>query len=473
MSRQNVRLSRGFGPSLARCVLVIGTAAATPFFSHRLLAEQLNDTGVQSCFDATGSAVPCNSTHARDDGRFGRDAAATTGHLRKVGAGPAGFDFIKIANDGAELPFSATLGNGAGDWACTKDNATGLTWEVKTGGDQDVRSRRQHFTWYNPNGTENGGNAGSPRITHYSSCNGTLAECNTQKYVEKINDLALCGFRDWRLPTPGELRGIVNYSLGLAGHFNADYFTLPDPQWPSPHYWTSATYADDPADAWLVEIGGEADGGGAGHHHPKNEERLILLVRGGTQTSSGDCSAGIPRANVRPTTPTVEFVDHGDGTLTHLTTGLMWKRCAEGRSGDACSIGPNDPALDAENFSFSQALERAETSVFAGYSDWRVPNLKELYSVVEHCGHSMAMNQSVFPNIPFRAGGAVYWTSTADPRTSANAFLVFFQHGGAVPVSKESRLYLRLVRGGDKYSGFDARNPNIPPERRRAVRRRP
>jgi hypothetical protein len=40
--------------------------------------------------------------------------------------------YTKIANDGSELPDSATLGTNPTDWACTKDNKTGLIWEVKT-----------------------------------------------------------------------------------------------------------------------------------------------------------------------------------------------------------------------------------------------------------------------------------------------------------------------------------------------------
>ena len=450
----------------AAVFILILIALAAPLVSQ----ERLNDTGVAVCYDSAGAAIACTSGGAADDGRFGRDAAASTGYLTKIGGGPAGFDFTKVANDGSALPASATLGSQPRDWACTRDNATGLTWEVKTSGDQDVRSRRQHFTWYNPNSAENGGNAGSREVTTYSTCNRTLTECNSQKYIERVNELALCGFRDWRLPTPGELRGIVNYTLGLSGDFNPDYFTLHDPQWPSPHYLTSATYANDPADVWMVEIGGEADGGGAGHHHSKDAERLIILVRGSSQPS-GDCRAGSPRANVRPSTPTSEFIDNGDGTVTHTRTGLTWKRCAEGRSGEGCTTGPPDPNLDAEGFSFSDALSRAESSTFAGYNDWRVPNLKELYSIVEHCGHSMAINQSMFPNVPSRAGGAVFWTSTSDPRTSANAFLVAFEHGGAVPVGRGSRIYLRLVRGGDALTAFDAQNPKIPGSRRRAVGR--
>ena len=426
-------------------------------------ATILNDTGASRCYDASGSAIACNSRPAADDGRFGRDAAAASNGLKKVGDGPDGFDFTKIANDGSDLPLTAGPGTSPRSWACTRDNATGLVWEVKLTGDTHVRSRRQHFTWYNTNAAENGGHPGSPEITTYSSCNGTLTDCNTQEYMAAINAQALCGFRDWRLPTPSELRGIVNYSRGLAGEFNTDWFIPHDPQWPSPHYWTSATYAADPADTWLVEIGGEADGGGAGHHHPKNEERLILAVRGGGPRPIGNCAAANPLANVAPSTPTSDFVDHGNGTVTHLTTGLTWKRCLEGSSGESCETST------VTGYFFRDAVAVAEASTFAGFSDWRIPNLKELHSIVETCGHTLAINRSVFPGPASIPGGAVLWTSTPDPANGGNVYGVVFEHGGAVPVSRTSKVNLRLVRGGAGSSGFDAQNP--PQPRRRSVKK--
>jgi len=432
-------------------------------FAPLLGADGLNDTGFAVCYDSGGASISCAAPTAGDDGRYGRDAAAASGVLKKIGTGATGFDFTKIANDGRDLPASAALGSGPSDWACTRDNATGLVWEVKTTGDAHFRSRRQFHTWFNTNALENGGNAGSSGVTGFSSCNGTLPACNTQEYLVRVNSVALCGFRDWRLPEPGELRGIVNYSLGLSGEFIQPFFPPHDPQWPEPHYWTSATYAGDPADAWLVEIGGSADGGGAGHHHPKNEQRLILAVRGRSGPAAAPCNAPNARPNVIPTTPSSDFLDNGNGTVTHQRTGLTWKRCVEGLSGASCAVGSE------RSLTWADAVAAAESSAFAGFSDWRIPNLKELHSLVETCGHHMAINQSVFPNTPL-AGGPVFWTSTPDPAQPDSVFLIEFQYGGAVPARKPSnRLYLRLVRGGDAASAFDTQNP-APPQRRRAVR---
>ena len=64
--------------------------------------------------------------------------------------------YSKIANDGSLLADAAVLGTGAKDWACTRDNATGLVWEVKTD-DGGLRDKDNTYSWYDPNPATNGG----------------------------------------------------------------------------------------------------------------------------------------------------------------------------------------------------------------------------------------------------------------------------------------------------------------------------
>ena len=59
---------------------------------------------------------------------------------------PASATYTKIANNGAELPDSAYFGSNTGDWACTRDNATGLIWEVKT--TSGLRNQSNTYTNY-------------------------------------------------------------------------------------------------------------------------------------------------------------------------------------------------------------------------------------------------------------------------------------------------------------------------------------
>lgn len=450
-----------------RLACVVAAFAAAGLSDTSLHADGLNDTGLTRCYDNAGAAISCTVAPAGDDGRYGRDAAATAGVLTKVGDGDAGFDFTKIANNGSDLPVHAALGSGPNDWACTRDNVTGLLWEVKTTSPAGLRYRDHKYTWFNTNGAENGGNVGSPAVVTYSSCDGSLPACNTQAFGAAVNASALCGYTDWRLPTPRELRGIVNYGVGLAGSFDTSYFT--PATGPDPHYFTGSTYAADAADVWLLEIGGEADGGGGGHHHSKGEEQHIVLVRGAQPDSPrGSCAAANPKANVPESTPSSDFIDHGNGTVTHVTTGLMWKRCAEGLSGVTCAMGDASNRNDALNFTWNNAIAAAEGSTFAGFTDWRLPNVKELHSIVETCGNDLAINQSIFPGTPSIAGGAVFWSASTSVATPTDAWLVAFERGGALSNSKTSRLYVRLVRAGDSLGSFDSQHPHT---RRRAVRK--
>ena len=87
-----------------------------------------------------------------------------------IGGGAAGFDYTKIANNGTTLGAGAILGTAATDWACTKDNITGLTWEVKTGYNTDLRYSGHRYSWFSSDGATNGGVAGSMGA---NTCNAT------------------------------------------------------------------------------------------------------------------------------------------------------------------------------------------------------------------------------------------------------------------------------------------------------------
>jgi len=91
-----------------------------------------------------------------------------------------------------------------------------------------------------------------------------------------------------------------------------------------------------------------------------------------------------------------------------------------------------------------------------GYTD-RLPNKKELESIVETCGYSPAINQTVFPDTP----AAAFWSSTSlvSPGYSPapqSALFVAFSDGKTEAFQKTGNLYARLVRGGQASDSFDA-----------------
>ena len=250
--------------SIARCIGAVGLVQ-----NLAVHADGWNDTGQTACYTGTGIVVACSL--AATDGRYGRDAAALVGVLPKVGAGTGGFDFTKLANNGTPLPAGAALGSNATDWGCTLDNVTGLTWEVKTGTNTDLRYTGHTYTWYSTASN----NGGFPGELGSDTCNGTLAaysnQCNTANYVLAVNAAEMCGQSDWRLPTVTELQGIINFGAVFPLGIDPSYF----PNSQSYFYRTSNSWAPAPWFAWLVA------GDGSVFPDSKTYGLYVRLVRGG------------------------------------------------------------------------------------------------------------------------------------------------------------------------------------------------
>jgi hypothetical protein len=114
--------------------------------------------------------------------------------------------YSKISNIGLVLPDSAKLGSNEMDWACTRDNKTGLMWEVKTD-DGGMRDKDWTYTWYD-------GFLVGESVASSKYCNGSLQLCNTYAYNQMVNSNTLCGTSDWRLPSRTELMGLIYCSDG-------------------------------------------------------------------------------------------------------------------------------------------------------------------------------------------------------------------------------------------------------------------
>ena len=98
--------------------------------------------------------------------------STTDGTYTIISAPTTGYS--KISNTGSVLPDSAILGTGTNDWACTKDNKTGLIWEVKTvdGGLRDM----------------------SPKYTNLiSGETGYGLSSNSDYFTSTVNKQTLCG----------------------------------------------------------------------------------------------------------------------------------------------------------------------------------------------------------------------------------------------------------------------------------------
>lgn len=80
------------------------------------------------------------------------------------------------------------------------------------------------------------------------------------------------------------------------------------------------------------------------------------------------------------------YIDNGDGTVRDTRTGLMWKKCAEGQRGLGC-------AGIATKFTWKELMVEFRHIKYAGYSDWRLPSIQELHTLVE-CGNKVTEKEA-------------------------------------------------------------------------------
>lgn len=143
---------------------------------------------------------------------------------------------------------------------------------------------------------------------------------------------------------------------------------------------------------------------------------------------------------MRHTTPYRQFKTSEDGNLVFdRKTGLTWRRCLLGMQWDgvACA-GP------LKTYTWQQALAASQASTEHGFQDWRLPNVKELKSLVERACSSPAINTRLFYGDP--AGWI--WTATPDANSPENAWFVDFNYGYDVTNFKSFSYGVRLVRSG-------------------------
>jgi hypothetical protein len=160
-------------------------------------------------------------------------------------------------------------------------------------------------------------------------------------YIDKLNKNKYGGFSDWRLPNKDELRSIIDY--GRTGPaLDPRYF----PGCQSDFYWTSVPYNMQKPFVWGIFLGL-----GSGICYSPVSERFVIAVRGGYDRRFGQADQ-------------TRFQDNADGTVTDSLTGLMWQK------------GEN------ERMDWYSALKNCREMRLAGHSDWRLPNLKELNSIL-------------------------------------------------------------------------------------------
>ncbi len=247
-----------------------------------------------------------------------------------------------------------------GQTACYDDNGNEISCPESG---QAFYGQDAQYTGNEFNYTDNGDGSVTDNVTgltwQQTPQNMGLSWQDAYDYCES---LGLAGHGDWRMPTLKELFSISDFSLGWP-YLDTTYFDIAgtfvskDEQYWADNYYVGTT----------VEGGSAASFGvnhGTGHikAYPANISgpmaKRVRAVRGNTYGVN-------------------DFEDNGDGTVTDHATGLMWQQADSGSGMD-----------------WEDALAYAEGLTLAGHDDWRLPNVKELQSIVDYTRSPSASDPS-------------------------------------------------------------------------------
>ena len=136
------------------------------------------------------------------------------------------------------------------------------------------------------------------------------------------------------------------------------------------------------------------------------------------------------------------FTDNGNGTVTDTTTSLMWQQCSAGLSTTTTSC---DTGTATTFSSWNAAVSYCQDLSLAGFTDLRLPNVKELKSISDTGYYSPAIDTTYFPNTKTSS----YWSSTNCVGGSC-VWVVGFNDGGVgisfMSTSGNGEGYVRCVR---------------------------
>lgn len=221
----------------------------------------------------------------------------------------------------------------------------------------------------------------------------------TALFIEMLNSSEFGGYSDWRLPTIKELVSILDYGRNHPT-IDTNYF----PKTMLAPYWSSTVSSFRGDSAWHINFTYGND------YYTDYESRsyLVRAVRGPQSDNT--------------------LVDNGDGTVTDTSTGLMWQQSTS----------------NTNLLPWTAALSYCEDLTLAGYTDWRLPNMKELRTIVDYKTCNPAIDTDYFPDTML----SDYWSSTTREVTPMNGWGIDFAYGQDYDYIKRDKYYVRAVRGG-------------------------
>lgn len=258
-------------------------------------------------------------------------------------------------------------------------------------------------------------------------------------------NLELAGHDDWRLPTIKELYSITAFYGNirtLTPYLDIHYFDFEYPDTSAgwriidAQYWSSTRY---------VGTTMRGDRSAFGFNFADGRIKSYPTGEGGGPTARGyvRCVRG------RDGYGQNKYVDNADGTITDLATGLMWTK-ADSRS----------------RLNWQQALSYAENLEYAGHDDWRLPNAKELQSIVDYtrapdARDPRARGPAIDPIFNLTETESWFWTSTTH---GDNLFGIYVCFGRALSARQwrgdQMNAHGAGAQRSDPKSGNPTRWPN-------------
>lgn len=274
------------------------------------------------------------------------------------------------------------------------------------------------------------------------------------EHITKINKTGeICGKKDWRLPNINEIESLLNFSvtnneawLNMEGFMNVK----------ADVYWSSTTYSLNTNYAWSLNVWD-----GSILTTDKADYRYVWPVRGG-QTGSVDTnfaaniwktgqtesySDGDDGKNQKGVTwPNPRFTNNGNGTVTDNLTGLAWLRdanCFTSQVWQQALDRVSEFNINPRSFSCS--------GYTASFNDWRLPNRKELMSLIDRSSYDNAL-----PYYPVTEGYQpfintkymIFWSSTTQQNKTEHAWYISLSNGEAMSETKLSHNNIWPVRFG-------------------------
>ncbi len=215
---------------------------------------------------------------------------------------------------------------------------------------------------------------------------------------------------DWRMPSVSELLTIADFSIAYPGPVvNAALFPETYPGF----YWGGSERPFGLVNFYNGTVDIAFDG-----------TARVRCVRGGTQGTLAE---------------RFEVSTEDADTVIDTWTGLEWRRCAAGQTwdGESCyEIG------ERKTFEKARATCAEE---YAGHSDWRLPTIRELFSLINPCGADPAAYSTAFPRTP----QSVFWSETEFPDIESRHWSVSFIYGWTDPLDDSELSRIRCVRKAD------------------------